>query len=94
MLVFVHEKLCGHLNLTSANACPHDDVGELHQVQDVPLLTAQAHCLSQSSILLNSFVLDYLATNKQTRRSRAAGKWQLVVRKCLAAVVALLYSNA
>ena len=39
-----------HLNLASADARPHDDVGELHQVQDVPLVTAQAaHCLSLNS---------------------------------------------
>ena len=45
--LFTKEFVC-HLNLASADARPDDDVGELDQVQDVPLVTAQAHCLSLS----------------------------------------------
>ena len=34
-----------HLNLSGADAGPHNDIRQLHQVQDVPFVTAQAHCL-------------------------------------------------
>ena len=34
-----------HLNLSGTDAGPHDDIRQLHQVQDVPLVAAQAHCL-------------------------------------------------
>ena len=43
--MFTKEFVC-HLNLAGADARPDDDVGELDQVQDVSLVTAQAHCLS------------------------------------------------
>ena len=61
-----------HLNLSSADARPHDDVGELHQVQDISLVTAQTHCLCLLVIMVNISFSVLLDCNKQTRRKAAA----------------------
>ena len=41
-----------HLNLSGTDAGPHDDIRQLHQVQDIPLVTAQTHCLCIAFVFL------------------------------------------
>ena len=66
--MFTKEFVC-HLNLAGADARPDDDVGELDQVQDVPLVTAQAHCLSLNLQFYSIVsILDCFARLRCTRK--------------------------